>query len=142
MSTSIMSPRTEMALRYKKLFTEQKKALTFSSKGIMDESFHLNHDDLADESDHTSSAMEQAMRMRLRNRETLFLKKIDEALDRIKEGKFGLCESCDCEIEPRRLEARPTTTLCVPCKEESERLETLHIDSRQPKSMGRAVKLA
>ena len=137
-----ISSQTPMSLRFKSLFEEQKKSLTFSAKGIMDDSFHLNYDDLADESDHTSSAMEQSMRLRLRNREALYLKKIEEALLRIQEGTFGTCESCEEEIEPKRLEARPTTTYCLACKEDSERTENVHMDSRKPKSMGRAIKLA
>ena len=47
------------------------------------------------------------MRMRLRSREALLLKKIDEALERIEEGAFGDCESCGDEIELKRLDARP-----------------------------------
>jgi len=140
--TQAIRSRLELAEHFRKLFETQKTSLTFSQKGLLDDSFHLNLEDLADESDHTSSAIEQSMRMRLRNREALYLKKIDAALTRIEEGTFGLCENCEEEIEMRRLEARPITSFCVSCKEDNERSETLHMDSRRPKSIGRLIKLA
>jgi DnaK suppressor protein len=48
------------------------------------------------------------------------LKKIDEALERINNGTFGICESCGEEISLKRLEARPVTTLCIDCKTRQE----------------------
>ena len=53
----------------------------------------------------------------------LILQKIDRALTRIEEGTFGICERCEEEISPKRLEARPVTTLCIRCKEEQEKKE-------------------
>ena len=69
------------------------------------------------------------MRIRLRNREASYLKKIEFALLRIKEGNFGECEDCGDEIDVRRLEARPTTSLCIGCKEEQERGEKSFADT-------------
>jgi DnaK suppressor protein len=80
--------------------------------------------------------MEQSMRMRLCNRETLYIKKINEALKRMDEGTFGECDECGEDIELRRLEARPTATLCVSCKEEQERREGLTAAGRLHKSLG------
>ncbi len=134
-----MKPETLM--HFRSLFEEQKKNIIFS-QGLIDQNLMVNPDDLADEADVTSSELEASMRMRLRNRETLYLKKIDEALRRIAEGSFGECTACSEEIESRRLEARPTTTLCLHCKEEQERRETLHIDGHRHKSLGRGLKLA
>src|SRR6476660_3513778 len=107
-------------VQFKNMFEEQRNQLTFT-QGLMDENFHVNPDDMMDETDLTSAELEQSMRLRLRNRETLFVKKIDEALKRIHSGEFGQCESCEEEIDLKRLQARPTTTLCVACKEEQER---------------------
>ncbi len=133
--------KSETLMRFRQLFEEQKKNIVFSH-GLIDQNLAVNPDDLADEADVTSSELEASMRMRLKNRETLYMKKIDEALRRIADGSFGECESCDEEIETRRLEARPTTTLCLHCKEEQERQETLHIDGHRHKSLGRRLKLA
>lgn len=127
--------KSETLLKFKGMFEEQRKKLLFSAP-VVSEDFHLQRDEMKDETDMTSSEMETEMRMRLRNRETLFLKKIDEALHRITEGSFGACDECGEDIELKRLEARPTTTMCVNCKEDSERKEMVHIDGHRHKSLG------
>jgi len=43
------------------------------------------------------------------------------ALDRLREGTYGICQECGCQIPERRLEVMPTATLCVPCQERRER---------------------
>ena len=125
---------------FKKLFEQQKQSI-LEAHALTAEEFKVSQDDLFDEMDLTSTELEQGMRIRLRNRQTLYLKKIDQALARIKAGSFGECMGCEEEIEIRRLEARPTTTHCVACKEEEERKEQLHIDGHRPKSMGEKFKV-
>lgn len=132
---------SEMILKFKRLFEKQKQDLIYSKK-VLNEDFNLQRDDLIDDLDLTTTEMETEMRMRLRNREALYLKKIDEALDRIREGTFGECLDCGEGIDIRRLEARPTATHCVQCKEQAERLETLHIDGHRAKSLGTKLRLA
>ncbi len=121
--------------KFKKIFEAQRKNILFNDK-IVREDFGVNSDDRYDELDQATTDIEQSMRMRLRNREVLYIKKVDEALTRIEEGVFGLCEVCEEEIELRRLEARPTATLCIGCKEEQERKEVLTASGRQHKSLG------
>jgi DnaK suppressor protein len=58
--------------------------------------------------------------LRLKEREQKLLKKIDETLDRMTSGTFGICESCGGEIGIKRLKARPVTTLCIECKTKQE----------------------
>jgi DnaK suppressor protein len=53
----------------------------------------------------------------------VFLDKIEKALRKIEDGTFGTCEECEEEINVKRLEARPETTLCIQCKENQERKE-------------------
>jgi DnaK suppressor protein len=131
----------EFQNKFKSLFETEKNRLLFSGRAVND-TFTVQTDDLMDELDFSSFEIENQMRMRLATRETLYLKKIDEALERIKAGTFGECEECEEEIELRRLEARPTTTLCVACKETAERVEKLHIDGHTHKSVGRPIKFA
>jgi DnaK suppressor protein len=131
---------TEMMLKFKRLFETERRNLVYSHS-VVNTDFHLNQDDMLDELDITSSEMEQSMRLRLRNREALYLKKIDEALARIHSGTFGCCDKCGSDIEQGRLQARPTTTMCVSCKEEDERAEHLHIDGHRHKSLGRRIRL-
>ncbi len=125
----------EQAMKFKKLFEDQKSALLYSYK-FMNEDFNLSSDEMSDEIDLSSAELEQNMKMRLRNREALFLKKIDEALEKIQAGTFGVCDCCDQNIEQSRLEVRPTANLCLSCKEEEEMRETRSADGRKSKSIG------
>ena len=63
--------------------------------------------------------------LRLRDRERMLIKKIEETISHIDESAYGICEECGCEIGIKRLEARPVTTYCIECKtrkEEEERI--------------------
>jgi DnaK suppressor protein len=75
--------------------------------------------------DQASAETDRNFMLRLRGREQRLLKKIDQALERVDAGTFGICEDCGNEINLQRLEARPVTTMCIDCKtlqEEEERL--------------------
>jgi len=122
--------------KFKRLFEMQRDALLLNNRSIICEEFKVCPDDRYDEVDQATTDIEQSMRMRLKNREALYMKKIDEALRRIDEGTFGQCEECDEDIEVKRLEARPTATLCVFCKEEQEKQEILTAAGREYKSLG------
>ena len=126
--------------RFKALFETKRERLLYSGR-IVNEDFQVKPEDMADETDLTSSENETGMRMRLRNREALYLKKIEDALMRIASGTFGMCEECNDQIGLRRLEVRPTATLCLECKEGQERAEQLHIDGHRSKSLGAKLKL-
>lgn len=127
--------KKDVLKKFKKLFEAQKANLLFNDK-VLREDFLVNQDDRYDDVDQASADMEQSLRMRLRNRETLLVRKINEALSRIEDGTFGECETCGEDIEMKRLEARPTATLCIACKEDQERLEGNTADGRRPKSLG------
>ena len=57
-----------------------------------------------------------ALELRNRDRERKLIKKIEETIGRIDAGEYGYCDSCGVEIGLKRLEARPTATLCIDCK--------------------------
>jgi DnaK suppressor protein len=79
---------------------------------------HMKEDaaNFADPADRASQEEEFALELRTRDRERKLIKKIDESLEDIKTGEYGYCEQCGIEIGLRRLEARPTATLCIDCK--------------------------
>ncbi|MDI6749287.1 MAG: RNA polymerase-binding protein DksA [Pseudomonadota bacterium] len=77
----------------------------------------------ADPNDRASQESDIALELRNRDRERKLIKKIDESLARIESGEYGYCEACGVEIGLKRLEARPTATLCIDCKEIEERRE-------------------
>jgi DnaK suppressor protein len=76
-----------------------------------------------DEGDQAVSELSLAMALRLQERQTQLLQKIDRALGKIEEGSFGLCEQCEEQLNINRLRARPVATLCISCKEEQESKE-------------------
>jgi len=80
--------------RFKKTLEDSRKALLESARKTMEEESNFDTDDLP-----------------------------DEALARIEDGTFGVCERCEEPISLKRLEARPVTTLCIRCKEEQEKKE-------------------
>ncbi|MEC4748659.1 RNA polymerase-binding protein DksA [Methylomicrobium sp. Wu6] len=85
----------------------------------VDRTVHHMQDDAAnfpDPNDRATQESEFSLELRTRDRERRLIKKIDEALKEIESGGYGFCESCGIEIGIRRLEARPTATLCIDCK--------------------------
>ena len=70
----------------------------------------------ADPNDRASQETDMALELRNRDRERKLIKKIEETLDRIKADDYGYCDKCGIEIGIKRLEARPTATLCIDCK--------------------------
>ena len=76
-----------------------------------------------DVSDQASAEVDQNFSMRIRDRERKLLKKIDEALERMNNATYGICEQCEGEIPYKRLKARPVTTLCIECKTAQEQEE-------------------
>lgn len=77
----------------------------------------------ADPNDRASQESDIALELRNRDRERKLIKKIDESLTRIESGEYGYCDSCGVEIGLKRLEARPTATLCIDCKTLEEHRE-------------------
>lgn len=79
---------------------------------------HMRDDanNYADPADRATQEEEFALELRTRDRERKLIRKIDETLERIRKEDYGFCDQCGVEIGLRRLEARPTATLCVDCK--------------------------
>ncbi len=76
-----------------------------------------------DPTDRASLESDRNFELRIRDRERKLINKIREALERIEDASFGLCESCEEQIGVERLRVRPVTTLCIDCKTEQERQE-------------------
>lgn len=77
----------------------------------------------ADLNDRATQEEEFNLELKARDREADLVAKIDEALKRLQEGDYGYCGECGIEIGIRRLEARPTATLCIDCKTLAEMRE-------------------
>lgn len=70
----------------------------------------------ADPNDRASQESDIATELRNRDRERKLIRKIDETIARIDNGDYGYCDKCGVEIGLKRIEVRPTATLCIDCK--------------------------
>jgi DnaK suppressor protein len=100
--------------RLDELLEEAEK--TVAGMTDMEESF-------PDPTDRATLESDRNFTLRIRDRERKLITKIREALQRIEDGTFGICESCGDDIGPERLNARPMTTLCIDCKRRQEAAE-------------------
>ena len=76
--------------------------------------------DVGDEAERATRETENSLELRTRDRYRKLIAKIDKALKRIEEGRYGFCEETDEEIGLDRLEARPIATLCLDAQERWE----------------------
>ncbi|MBI2343090.1 MAG: RNA polymerase-binding protein DksA [Deltaproteobacteria bacterium] len=109
--------------RFEKILQERKSQLMQAADNTREEGLGVDQDELHDEVDQASTESGQQLRLRLRDRESVLLRKIEKALQKITAGEYGVCEICEEEIGIKRLEARPVTELCIRCKEEQEQQE-------------------
>ena len=100
---------------FKNILLEWKRSLMEE----VDRTVHHMQDDAAnfpDPNDRATQESEFSMELRARDRERKLIKKIDESMSHLESDDFGYCEACGVEIGVKRLEARPTATLCIDCK--------------------------
>ena len=103
--------------KYSVIFRDlQKQRIAILKEAIEGLAKRDGHEAFPDVSDQASAEVDQNFTMRIKEREQKLVKKIDEALDRLKRNVYGICERCEEEIPYPRLKARPVTTLCIACK--------------------------
>ncbi len=120
---SSLLPRKSKMLKIKKeLLAQRDELLREAEEALNILPGEINFPDMGDQA---TAETDRDFMLRLRDRERMLLKKIDEAVERIDKDIFGICENCGNEIGIKRLEARPVTTCCIDCKtrqEEEERI--------------------
>ncbi|MFQ5779499.1 MAG: TraR/DksA family transcriptional regulator [Nitrospiria bacterium] len=104
---------------------KQKEALLAEAGVLIGTGLDRGNEALSDLGDKASAEADKNFALRLREREQKLLKKITDAINRISEGTFGICESCGGGISAKRLKARPVTTLCIECKTQQEEEEKI-----------------
>ncbi|MBU3694365.1 MAG: RNA polymerase-binding protein DksA [Rhodocyclaceae bacterium] len=107
---------------FRRILEETRKELSQD----IDRTVHTMQDEatvFADPNDRASQESDMALELRNRDRERKLIKKIDETIARIDAEDYGFCDKCGVEIGLKRLEARPTATLCIDCKELDEMRE-------------------
>ena len=108
---------------FKELLLSQKKALLKEAQSTVEGMSGEELEAFPDPTDRASAETDRNFLLRIRDRERKLITKIDEALQRIRNKEFGICESCGGEISTKRLKARPVTTFCIDCKTEAEQKE-------------------
>lgn len=100
---------------FMKILTSWKKQLVDEVSRTVD---HMKDEaaNFPDPADRATQEEEFSLELRTRDRERKLLKKIDESIASIHDGEYGFCQACGVHIGIKRLEARPTATLCIDCK--------------------------
>lgn len=83
-------------------------------------------DNLTDPLDRASFETDRGTVYRLRDRESMLIKKINQSLEDIENGEYGICQDCGGDISEARLKARPVTRYCIKCKTKRESYEKVH----------------
>ncbi len=78
-----------------------------------------------DPNDRASLESDRNFELRIRDRERKLIMKMQEAIKRIDDGTYGICDVCGGPISEKRLMARPVTTECIDCKTKAEKIEKL-----------------
>ncbi|MDQ7787529.1 MAG: TraR/DksA C4-type zinc finger protein [Thermodesulfovibrionales bacterium] len=118
-----LAPRDRKIQEIKKYLIGQKKILLL---GALEARNELPEQTVfPDLGDQASAEIDRNFMLKIKGRERKLIKKIEEAVERIDEGIFGICDKCGEEIDIRRLEARPVTTMCIECKTVQEEEEKL-----------------
>jgi len=110
--------------KFRKVLLKQQKELEEKLEGKV-EHLDASGDHFPDPTDRASAESDRNFDIRVKDRERKLILKIKEAMKRIEDGTFGICEDCEEPIDLKRLEARPVTTLCIDCKIAREREEKM-----------------
>lgn len=108
--------KTMLQQKINELLSEAGKTVTEMTNG---------KENYPDPNDRASLECDRNFELRIRDRERKLIMKMQEAIKRIDDGTFGICEVCGGPISEKRLMARPVTTLCIDCKTKQEKLEKL-----------------
>jgi len=117
-TTAVKSANGSKFQKIKDILLQQKTALLTEAEVALNEL--PGQSMFPDMGDQASAETDTNFMLRLRGREQRLLKKIEEALERIDNNTFGICDDCGLEIDVKRLEARPVTTMCIECKMHQE----------------------
>ena len=122
-----MAKKPDTADRKKFLAKAREQLLETKNKllGVIDSELRAeregNKDEGMDTYDLASEERDREINFILSDRERVKIKQIDDALDRLDQGTYGVCESCGLEIAEERLQAMPFTRLCRDCQQEQEK---------------------
>ncbi|MBI4666113.1 MAG: TraR/DksA family transcriptional regulator [Nitrospinae bacterium] len=106
---------------FKKLLKRKRAMLLEADKSLEQDLKKETDTRHGDDADMAESSYEQEMSFYLKTRGQDELRQIDDALDRIENGEYGVCAECGAEIPKKRLEVQPFSIHCVQCQEKMEK---------------------
>src|SRR3954447_6055378 len=116
--TFLKKTREALVARKEQILKQLNEELKEGKESALDEGM--------DTYDLASEERDREINLILSDRDRDKLQAIEDALERINDGSYGICEMCEEEIAPERLEALPFTRLCVTCQGETEKEAKLH----------------
>lgn len=116
--------KKEKAYYHKKL--EEMLSRLSQESGETVQEMQDSKQEFPDPTDRANFESERNTTLRIRDRERKFIKKIRNALQRLEDNEYNVCQECEGLIGKERLDARPVTALCINCKENEEEREKVH----------------
>jgi DnaK suppressor protein len=107
--------------RFRKSLLKEREEIIGEVKQITESSKEMGQDGIQDIGDEAANIYHRQVLLSLTENERTRLQEVDEALDRIESGFYGICEECGEPIGLKRLEVRPVAKYCVPCKTKLEK---------------------
>jgi len=101
--------------KFKKLLLKQREEIVGEVKQMVESSKEMGQDGIQDIGDEAANIYNKQVLLSLNENERMRLQEVDESLDRIENGTYGICEECGGPISLKRLEVRPVAKYCVPC---------------------------
>jgi len=101
--------------KFKKILLKEREQIVGDVKQIVESSKEMGQDGIQDIGDEAANIYNKQVLLSLNENERTRLKEVDESLDRIENGTYGVCEECGGPISLKRLEVRPVAKYCVPC---------------------------
>ena len=107
--------------RLKKMLLKEREEIVGEVRQIFESSKEMGQDGIQDIGDEAANIYNKQILLSLTESERMRLQEMDEALDRIGAGTYGICEECGEPIGLKRLEVRPVAKYCVPCLSKMEK---------------------
>jgi DnaK suppressor protein len=101
--------------RFRKILLKEREQIVGEVKQIVESSNEMGQDGIQDIGDEAANIYNKQILLSLNENERMRLKEVDESLDHIENGTYGICEECGGPISLKRLEVRPVAKYCVPC---------------------------
>jgi len=107
--------------RFKKLLLREREEIVGDVKQTFESSKEVGQDGIQDIGDEAANIYNKQILLSLNENERMRLQEVDDSLDRIANGTYGICEECGGPIGLKRLEVRPVAKYCVPCLTKMEK---------------------